>query len=94
MEGHPTDLAPYIKRGGGGRPPSHHCPLLWPPLSSTIRCSGLGETLQLFFLHHHHHAVVLQIVQKSVKTEQQVKIDLFENLLFLTSKSVQLTKVR
>ncbi|KAK1681951.1 hypothetical protein QYE76_042799 [Lolium multiflorum] len=55
----PADLAPYIKRGGDGRPPSHHCPLLWPPLSSTIRYSGLGKALQLFFLHHHHHAVVL-----------------------------------
>jgi hypothetical protein len=33
-----------------------------PPLAaspSTIRCSGLGEALQLFFLHYHHHAVVL-----------------------------------
>ncbi|KAK1616278.1 hypothetical protein QYE76_021795 [Lolium multiflorum] len=57
--GHPTDLAPYIKRGGVAChfPPS---PEPWPPLSSsTIRCSGLGEALQLFFLHHHHHAVVL-----------------------------------
>ncbi|KAK1677852.1 hypothetical protein QYE76_038700 [Lolium multiflorum] len=55
----PADLAPYIKRGGGVWPPPHHCLLLRPPLSSTIRCSGLGEALQLFFLHHHHHAAML-----------------------------------
>ena len=31
--------------------------------------------------------------QKSVKTDQQVKIDFFENLLLLNSKSVELMKV-
>ena len=32
--------------------------------------------------------------QKSVKTEQSVKIYFFENLLLLKSKNVELTKVR
>ena len=32
--------------------------------------------------------------QKPVKTEQQVKIDFFENLQLLKSKSAKLTKVR
>ena len=33
-------------------------------------------------------------VAKSVKTDQQVKINFFENLLLLKSKSAKLTKVK
>jgi hypothetical protein len=36
----------------------------------------------------------MQIMQKSIKTEQHVKIDFFENLMLLISKSGQLIKVR
>ena len=36
----------------------------------------------------------MQIVQKSDKTEQQLKIDFLENPLLLISKSGKLTKVR
>ena len=36
----------------------------------------------------------MQIVAESVKTEQQVNIDFFENVLLLKLKNVELTKVR
>jgi hypothetical protein len=36
----------------------------------------------------------MQIVAESVKTEQLVKIDFFEDLLLLKSKSAKLMKVR
>ena len=36
----------------------------------------------------------MQIVAESVKTEQQVKIDFFENVMLLKLKNVELTKVR
>jgi hypothetical protein len=35
----------------------------------------------------------MQIVQKSVKTEQQVKIEISENAMLLILKSGELTKV-
>ncbi|KAK1677053.1 hypothetical protein QYE76_037901 [Lolium multiflorum] len=45
-------------RGEGAGHPSHHCPLLAASLLHHTLL-GLGEALQLFFLHNHHHAVVL-----------------------------------
>ncbi|KAK1662374.1 hypothetical protein QYE76_050533 [Lolium multiflorum] len=57
--GHLGRPAPYIKRGGGGRP-AH------PPIASSSgrlslhhTLSGLRRSPAVFFLHHHHHAVVL-----------------------------------
>ncbi|KAK1632479.1 hypothetical protein QYE76_006794 [Lolium multiflorum] len=59
MGGHPTDLAPYIKRGGGGRPPY---PLIAPSsgrLSLHHTLLRLRRSPAVFFLHLHHHVVVL-----------------------------------
>ncbi|KAK1644496.1 hypothetical protein QYE76_062301, partial [Lolium multiflorum] len=54
--GHPSRLAPYIKRGGGA---GHHPPSLPPPLAATPSTYPLKPREALFFLHYHHHAVVL-----------------------------------
>ena len=57
--GPPQPTLPLYKEGRGQGADPNSSQHLWPPLSSSIRCSGLGEALQVFLLHHHHHAVVL-----------------------------------